>query len=121
MVPLRVAGRRIIYLAFEDRLDASVGYAIEQMNGLKVECGLVDGAQLKIMRQRLCECDYVDAMYEHVADLESVSNSIALALGKLQPRSSRLVRVHQFIWLRMWLETGAMRVCYETYFLNRHR
>jgi hypothetical protein len=37
-----------------------------------------------------------------------MSGKITLALGKLQPRASRMVRVHQFYWLRMWLETGAM-------------
>jgi hypothetical protein len=34
--------------------------------------------------------------------------SIASVLGRVRPRASRLVRVHQFYWLRMWLETGAM-------------
>jgi hypothetical protein len=108
MVPLRIAADRIIYLGFEDRLDASAAFAIERMSGLKVESGLVDGAQLKAARQRLCEFDFVDATLEQVAEVESVPRRIASALGKMQPKSSRLVRVHQFYWLRMWLESGAM-------------
>jgi hypothetical protein len=108
MVPLRIAGRRILYLAFEDRLDASAAFAMERMSGLKVESGLADGAQLKAARQRLCECEFVDAAYEQVADIESMSSKITSALGRHQPRASRLVRVHQFYWLRMWLERGAM-------------
>jgi hypothetical protein len=108
MVPLRIAGGRILYLAFEDRLDASAAFAMERMSGLKVQSGLVDGVQLKAARQRLCECDFVDAAFEQVPDIESVSGQITLALGRHQPRASRLARVHQFYWLRMWLEKGAM-------------
>lgn len=108
MVPLRIAGGRILYLAFEDRLDASAAFAMERMSGLKVESGLVDGARLKVARQRLCECEFIEAEYEQAADIESMSRKMALALGKMQPMASRLVRVHQIYWLRMWLETGAM-------------
>jgi hypothetical protein len=108
MLPLRIAGGRILYLAFEDQMDASAAFAMERMSGLKVESGLVDGGQLKTAWRRLRECDFVDAAFEQVPDIESMSGKITLALGKLQPRASRLVRVHQFYWLRMWLETGAM-------------
>jgi len=109
MVPLRIAGDRILYLAFEDRLDASAALAMERMSGLKVESGLADGLHLKYARQRLYQSDFVPARYEQVADMESLTRKMALTLGKMQPRSSQLVRVHQFYWLRMWLETGAMR------------
>jgi len=109
MVPLRIAGDRILYLAFEDRLDASAALALERMSGLKVESGLADGLQLKYARQRLYRSDFfVPARYEQVADMESLTRKMAFSLGKLQPRSSQLVRIHQFYWLRMWLETGAM-------------
>jgi hypothetical protein len=37
-----------------------------------------------------------------------MSSSIATALTAMQPRASRLVRLHHVYWLRMWLETGAM-------------
>ena len=108
MLPLRIAGGRILYLAFEDRLDSSAALAMERMSGLKVESGLVDGERLKAARQRLCECEFIEAEHEQAVDSESMSRRIALALGKIQPRASRLVRLHQSYWLRMWLETGAM-------------
>jgi hypothetical protein len=108
MLPLRIAGGRILYLAFEDQLDASAAYAMERMSGLKVESGLVNGAQLKTAWHLLRECDFIDTAFEQVDDIESMSSKIASALGRLQPRASRLVHVHQYFWLRMWLETGAM-------------
>jgi hypothetical protein len=108
VVPLRIAAERILYLAFEDKLDASVAFAMERMSGLKVESGLVDGTLLGAARQSLLGFDFVDAVHEYVEDAETMSESIAAALSKIQPKASRLVRVHQFYWLRMWLESGAM-------------
>jgi len=109
MVPLRIVGESIFYLAFEDRLDASAAFAMERMSGLKSQSGLADGAELQTARRRLCECDFVDARVEHAEDVAAMAKKAALALNELQPRASRLVRVHQFYWLRMWLEMGAMR------------
>jgi Type II secretion system (T2SS), protein E, N-terminal domain len=108
IVPLRIAAGRILYLAFEDRLDASAAFAVERMSSLKVESGLVDASELRAARQRLLDCDFVDAMHESVGETETISEKIAAVLGKMQPRASRLVRVHQFYWLRMWLESGSM-------------
>ena len=108
MVPLRVVGRRILYLAFADRMDASAAFAMERMSGLKVESGLANAAELRAARDRLCACDFVDARYDQVADLESMAKRMAAAVVKFKPRASRLVRIHEFYWLRMWLEEGSM-------------
>lgn len=108
LLPLRLANRRILYLAFADRLDASAAFAIERMNGLKVISGLIDPASWSHAQRRLCASNFVDTVSEHVADLDAMSRKITSALAAAQPRASRVVRLHQFFWLRMWLETGAM-------------
>jgi hypothetical protein len=107
-VPLRTASRRFLYLAFADRPDASVALAMERMSGLKAESGLADPAQWSAAQRLLCASDFVDQRFERVDDIESMSRRIASTLAGMQPRASRLVRVHQFYWLRMWLEEGAM-------------
>jgi Type II secretion system (T2SS), protein E, N-terminal domain len=109
MVPLRIAGRRILYVGFEDRMDAAAAAAIERMSGLRVESGLVDGSRLKAMRERLFESEFVDAELDCVADAGAMMAKITCELRSTQPTASRLIRVHQFYWLRMWLESGAMR------------
>jgi hypothetical protein len=109
VLPVRIAGRRILYLAFADRLDASIAFAMERMSGLKVESGLVDEVRWRLAHQRLYGCDLAAAALEQVVNLEAMSGRMASAIAKLQPRASRLVRVHQFYWLRMWLESGAMK------------
>jgi hypothetical protein len=109
MLPLRMAGERTLYLGFAERLDPAAALAMELMSELKVESGLMDPVQWKIARQRLCKCEFVEAGFEQVAEIESLPRKIAAAVNTMQPLASRLVRVHQFYWLRMWLESAAMR------------
>jgi hypothetical protein len=108
LLPLRVAGSRILYLGFSDRLDASAAFATEQMTELKVESGVVDAAQFETARGRLLACDGGDIRLETVEDKDTMTARITAILEQKQPIASRLVRVHQDYWLRLWLESGAI-------------
>jgi endo-beta-N-acetylglucosaminidase D len=39
-------------------------------------------------------------------DEDAMAARIAAILEQKQPIAARLVRVHQYYWLRIWLETG---------------
>jgi hypothetical protein len=106
-LPLRVAGSRILYLGFEERLDASAAFAMEKMTGLKVESGLVVGAHIQAARSRLLECEAVEMKLSAVSDKEALLARMTAILEQKQPVASRLVRVHQYYWMRIWLESGA--------------
>jgi hypothetical protein len=106
-VPLRVAGSRILYLGFEERLDASAAFAMEKMTDLKVESGLVAGAHIRSVRSRLLECEAVEMKLFAVADKDALSARMTAILEQKQPVASRLVRMHQYYWMRIWLEKGA--------------
>lgn len=108
IVPTRIAGKQILYLAFAYQLDASAAFAMERMSGLNVQSGLANPVEWAGARQRLCACDGIEATFESVVDMDSMSRNIESAIAVMQPRASRLVRTHQFYWLRMWLESGAM-------------
>ncbi len=108
MLPLRVAAQRILYLGFEDRLDASAALAMEQMTELKVESGLMDSAQFRDARATLLHCDTIQANIEAVTSTASLAARITAILEQKQPIATRLVRLHQYYWLRLWLESGAM-------------
>ena len=108
VLPLRVAGHRILYLAFEDRLDASVALALEQMTELKVESGLMDGSQFREARAALLQCRAVESNLEGVTSTASLAARIAAILEQKQPIAARLVHLHQYYWLRTWLESGAI-------------
>jgi hypothetical protein len=106
-LPLRVAGGKILYVGFEDRLDASAALALERMTELKVESGLVRTEEYAAARRSLLECDGVPAGIEAVAETDSLAARTTAVLEQKQPVASKLVRLHHYYWLRMWLETGA--------------
>lgn len=108
LLPLRVAGSRILYLGFADRLDASAAFATEQMAELKVETGLLEEAQFEAARKRLLACDDVELKQEVAEDKDAMAARITAILEYKQPLAARLVRLHQYYWLRMWLESGAI-------------
>lgn len=108
VLPLRTAGSRILYLGFSEQLDASVAFATEQMTELKVESGVVDAAQFETARGRLLECDGVDIKLESVEDKDIMAAKITAILEQKRPLGSRLVRLHDNYWLRMWLESGTV-------------
>jgi len=107
-LPLRVAGSRILYLGFEERLDASAAFAMEKITDLKVESGLVTGAQFQSARSRLLDCDGVEMKLVTVADKDVLAARMTAILEQKQPVASRLVRVHRYYWMRIWLENGAV-------------
>jgi len=82
--------------------------ATEQMTELKVESGFVDGAQFRAARSRLLKCKAVDTKTEAAADTAALAGRVTAILEQKQPMASRLVRLHQYYWLRLWLETGTM-------------
>jgi len=101
-VPLRIAGGKILYVAFEDRVDISAAVAIEKMSGLRVECGLMDGSQIQQARRRLMNSAFAPCKTPIASDLNDLADSIASDIESARPLESRLARVHQQYWLRMW-------------------
>ena len=108
LLPLRVAGSRILYLGFADRLDASSAFATERMTELKVESGVVEGVSFEAARKSLLACDGVELKRETIEDRDAMAARITAILEQRQPIASRLVRLHHYYWLRMWLESGAV-------------
>jgi hypothetical protein len=108
LLPLRVAGSRILYLGFSDRPDASAAFAAEQMTELKVENGVMEGTRFEAARSRLLACEGVEMQLEATVDRDAMAARITAILEQKQPIASRLVRLHQYYWLRIWLENGAI-------------
>ena len=107
ILPLRVAGGRILYLGFRDRLDASLAFAAERMSGLRIESGVVAEAEFAAVRQRLIESEFPEAYGKAVPDSDALAARIASVLEQRQGGASKLVRLHQHYWLRVWTPTGA--------------
>jgi hypothetical protein len=107
ILPLRIAGSKILYLGFQDHLDASLAFAMERMTGLRIESGMVAEAEFAAARGRLLECSFPVAYGKMVADSESLAAHLGMVLEHSQAVASKLVRVHRHYWLRVWTDQGA--------------
>ncbi len=101
-LPLRVAAGKLLYLGFEDRLDPVVALAVERMSGLRVESGLVQEslfgpAHARMLGARFSPVELIEAASEPAA-----VHALARSIERTRPVASRLVRVHECLWLRMW-------------------
>jgi hypothetical protein len=108
LVPVRVAGQSILYVAFQETMQAAAALALEQMCGLKVESGLLPATELEQARRRLLEADSVPVRIRLMKDADALTDEIVKLLEQKQPVASRLVRIHQYYWMRMWREEGAI-------------
>jgi hypothetical protein len=110
LVPLRVAGSALLYLAFQDRMNAAMALALEQMTGIKVESGLLPGSQFEQVRSAVLAAEAIPEKSVAVLDADALNASIVRVLEQRQPVASRLVRVHNYYWMRIWLESGAAKL-----------
>lgn len=109
-LPLRVAAARLIYLGFEDRLDAALALAVERISGLRVESGLVMGSEFRPAHSRMLEARFPPVQLLEAASEPALVRALTRAIERAKPVESRLARVHDCIWLRMWRkpQTGSV-------------
>jgi hypothetical protein len=102
-LPLRVAAGKLLYLGFEERLDAVLARAIERMTGLRVENGIVAGSEFRSARTRMLNAKFPPVELVEASSEAALVHVLAKALENARPAESRLVRTHDCLWLRMWL------------------
>ncbi len=101
-VPLRVAGRQLLYVAFEDRIDRCLVLAVERMLGLKVEAGLLNGSEFRhLQRQMLRAVSPIIRLLE-AANMRGLVHAFAAMLEERKAVRSQIVRIHDYFWLRIW-------------------
>jgi hypothetical protein len=101
-LPLRVAAGRILYLGFEDRLDPVLIFALEQMLGLQVEPGLVRQSLFRSALGRMLNASFPRTELLEAASEPVLARVLARAVERVRPVDSRLIRLHDCLWLRMW-------------------
>ncbi len=109
-LPLRVAAGRLVYLGFEDRLDPVLALALERMSGLRVENGLVRGSLFRPAHTRMLQAAFPPVELLEAASEPALVRTLAGKMERARPVDSRLVRVHDCLWLRMWRkpQTGTL-------------
>jgi len=106
ILPLRTAGSKLLYVGFEDHLDASSAFAAEQMSGLRTESGVVVQESFREARERLLECKFAPVTECQVPDGDTLAKALATVIERRQTGASRLVRLRQYYWLRTWIAGG---------------
>jgi hypothetical protein len=101
-LPLRLAAGKLLYLGFEDRLDPAVALAVQRMCGLRVESGLVAGSQFRPAHSRMLEAKFPPVELLEASSEPALVRALTRAVERTKPVESRLVRVHDLLWLRMW-------------------
>lgn len=101
-LPLRVATGKLVYLGFEDRLDPVLALALERMSGLRVESGIVQGSLFRPAHVRMLEARFPSVELLEAASEPALVRALTRAVERARPVESRLVRVHDCLWLRMW-------------------
>ena len=107
ILPLRVAGGKILYAAFEDQVDVAGVAALERMTGLTVESGLLPHDEFVTTERRLTRAAQVARREQIITGDQDLSEKIVNLLFAEQPVASRLVHTHGAWWLRLWLERAA--------------
>jgi len=101
-LPLRLAAGRLMYFGFEDRLDSALALAVQRMCGLRVESGLVAGSQFRPAYSRMLEAKFPAVELLEASSEPALVRALTRAVERTKPVESRLVRVHDLLWLRMW-------------------
>ncbi len=105
-LPLRVAGGKLLYLGFEQSLDPVLAFAVGRMTGMRVESGIVPSTLFRpalssTLQQKFPAVQLAEAVSESAA-----AHLLARSIERLHPAASRLVRVRDCIWLRMFLTSA---------------
>lgn len=101
-LPLRVAGSKILYLAFEERIDTVLALALERMTGLKVECGILPGSEFQQAHKKMLASEFPPVQLLEAAGETALSRALARQLERSRADEARLIRVHDCLWLRLW-------------------
>lgn len=102
-LPLRLAAGRLLYLGFEANLDPVLALAIERMTGLRVESGIVRESVFRPAHGRMLEAKFPPVELVAAVSEAAAAHVLARAVERVRPVASRLVRVHDCLWLRMLL------------------
>jgi hypothetical protein len=101
-VPLRTAGRELLYVAFEERIDRCFVLAAERMLGLKVEAGVLRDSEFRRAQQDVLRAGFPKVRLLEAANMRGLIHVFTAMLEERKAVRSQIVRVHDYYWLRIW-------------------
>lgn len=101
-LPAGVAAGRILYLAFAERIDRSLTYAIEHVTGLQVAAGMARGTEFRRERELFLSGRAPATTFIEAESRRGLAQTMASRIEEAQAVDARLARVHELWWLRIW-------------------
>lgn len=101
-LPLRIAAGKVLYIGFEQSLDPVFTLAAERMLEVRVESGIVPSSIFRPAFGDALKTAFPTVQLAQAVTLRAAAHLFARAVERTRPVASRLVRVHGFVWLRMW-------------------
>lgn len=102
LLPLRVAAGQVLYLEFEEALDPVVAFGIARMTGLRVESGVISGTAFIAEHKRMLQARFPAIELVEAVSVSTAAHALTRAVERARPVASKLVRIHDCLWLRMW-------------------
>jgi hypothetical protein len=102
VLPLGQAEGGFLCLAFDGKIHRSLGYGLERMLGLQVLSGIAPDSEFRAARSRFGHLRGPATTLIEAADAEALVRAVTGELEREKPADSRLVRIHEYFWLRLW-------------------
>ena len=106
-LPLRIAAGKLLYIGFEQSLDPVLAFAIERMTGLRIESGILSSSLFRPALCRVLKEKFPAVQLAEATSESAAAHLLARSVERFQPFCSRLVRVRDCVWMRMWLSHEA--------------
>jgi hypothetical protein len=103
VVPLRIAVNKLLYIGFEQVLDPVLAFALSRMLGVRVESAIVSSSAFCNFQRNMIAAKFPGAQLAEAVSEPAAAHLLARSIERHQPANARLVRVHDCLWLRMWL------------------
>lgn len=101
-IPVRAPNGRHVDVAFAGRVDRSLCYALERMTGLRVSAGIAQDSEFRRAQQRLFSAQPAVTRHLEAANSWVLVRAMTRWMETVRPAEARLVRVHDYYWLRIW-------------------
>lgn len=101
-VPVRVAGGKLLYVAFSGAVDRSLAWALEAMTGLRVAAGVARDSEMAEALARYRETPAPRAQLLEASSSWQLARALTARIEARRPAEACLRRVGWHFWLRMW-------------------
>ena len=114
MLPVNyVEATRTLYLAFGERVDHAVLYAIEKTLGCSTQPCVAPSRSIRRQLESFRQAPRPRDVEFVTRDLSEISRITSSYLNRLSPEEARLSRVRRFIWLRLRARSTAMNLLFN--------